>query len=746
MPEALDALEAAKKRYQEAVNGLRDQRTKIEEDLKFTDPSDPQQWDDIEKQQRENDPGGMRPCLVHDQLGQYIANVAGQVEQRPPAMHALPVNGGADRKVAENLDGFFRQIEYASRAQQHYVRGVTSSGRAGVGYLIVTPEYTDRALNYQEPRITSEGDPLRVVLDPFSVELDGSDARYGFWLTPMSYAQFEERFGEKAEKCSFDDAEGRTIHDDRESITVAQEWLIEEKTVNVIVCRDARGDEFTHDEDDYHAARQRDPSITYIRNFRDKRKKVMWRLMSGATVFETTEYPAEFIGIVPMYGYVGWSEGRMHYCGIGRRGRNAQRAYNYHVSELRAYMNQAPKAPWLVPLSAIQSEQVKHLWDNASVESRAWIGYNDWDAENKRVIPPPTRAQVSTNLQNHIQGALQAREDIQASLGMYQANLGAPSNETSGVAIEGRKQQGEAATANFPAHMAASIAQVGRICMQMIPRLIDTRRQLRVLSIDNTPSTINVDPKQKQAMGEPDDQGVITINPNVGRYDVRVVVGASFSTQRAQAQEAYTEMMRANPDMMPAIAPLWAQTLDVPHADKLAQVLTAMAPDPVKAILNPEQQDSTAALKAQVDQLKMALKQATDIAHEAQQDADSAHAELSKREIEGETRDDENAIKAYDALTKRLQVMGAAMSPEAVKALVVQTLETMLQHPDPLPGDPPAAEQVPEMAEQMPTDEPGAMPAGPELGAPPMEAAPEEQLMSATEAPIDPSTEPIPQP
>jgi hypothetical protein len=736
MPEALDALEAAKKRYQEAVNGLRDQRTQIEEDLKFTDPSDPQQWDDLEKRQRENDPGGMRPCLVHDQLGQYIANVAGQVEQRPPAMHALPVNGGADRKVAENLDGFFRQIEYASRAQQHYVRALTSAARAGVGYLIVKPEYTDRALNYQEPRITSEGDPLRVVLDPFSVELDGSDARFGFWLTPMSYAQFEERFGEKAEKCSFDDAEGRTVHDDRESITVAQEWLIEEKTVNVIVCRDGNGDEFSHDEDDYHAARQRDPSITYIRNFRDKRKKVMWRLMSGAAVFETTEYPAEHIGIVPIYGYVGWSEGRMHYCGIGRRGRNAQGAYNYHVSELRAYMNQAPKAPWLVPLSAIQDQKVKDLWDNASVESRAWLPYNDWDAANSRAVAPPQRAQVSTNLQNHIQGALQAREDIQASLGMYQANLGAPSNETSGVAIEGRKQQGEAATANFPAHMAAGVAQGGKLCMQMVPRIIDTKRQLRVLSIDNTPSVINVDPKQQQAMGEPDEQGVITINPNVGRYDVRVVVGASFSTQRAQAQEAYTEMMRANPDMMPAIAPLWAQTLDVPHADKLAQVLTAMAPDPVKAILNPERQDSTAALKAQVDQLKMALKQATDIAHEAQQDADTAHAELSKREIEGETRDDENAIKAYDALTKRLQVMGAAMSPEAVKALVVQTLETMLQHPDPLPGDPPAAEQVPEMAQEMPMVEQAEVPAAPELGAPPVDGAPEEQVASGIDAPI----------
>jgi hypothetical protein len=55
-----------------------------------------------------------------------------------------------------------------------------------VGYLIVRPEYIDRALGYQEPRISSEADPLRVVFDPWSVQLDGSDADFGYKLTSLS--------------------------------------------------------------------------------------------------------------------------------------------------------------------------------------------------------------------------------------------------------------------------------------------------------------------------------------------------------------------------------------------------------------------------------------------------------------------------------------------------------------------------------------------------------------------------------
>src|SRR3954469_16767496 len=205
----------------EAKKALSDQRRQIEEDLRFSDPSDPQQWDETERRQRENDPGGARPCLVMDQLSQYTSTVVGQVEQSPPSLHAVPAAAGADQRVAERLDGFYRNIEYSSRAAQHYIRALLSAARAGVGYLIVRPEYTDRALNYQEPRISSEGDPLRVIFDPWSVELDGSDADRGQLVTAFSYAAFERQFGSKAAKVSFGDLEGRQC-DDRDSINVGE--------------------------------------------------------------------------------------------------------------------------------------------------------------------------------------------------------------------------------------------------------------------------------------------------------------------------------------------------------------------------------------------------------------------------------------------------------------------------------------------------------------------------------------------
>lgn len=717
-------LQQALEMYEDGISATREQRQQIEEDLKFSDPSNPQQWDEDIKRKRENDPGGARPCLVMDHTGQYVANVAGQIIKSPPAIHTVPVGSGADVKVSEHLDGMMRHFEYASRAQTHYGISVTSAARTGVGYLIVRPAYVDRALGYQEPRISSEADPLRVVLDPWSVQLDGSDADWGFHLTSYGPREYERRFGAKAEKVSFGAAH-RSMDgaSDRQSIIVAEQWYKEEQTRNIIIWVGVDGQEVSGTEEEYWAAcKNAGLQLHYLRSYRDKVQCVKWRTMSGAAILETVKgqdgneacYPADSIGIVPVYGYWGISDGRLKYCGIPRRAMNPQRAYNYHKSEELAYMATAPKSPWTASVRAIAG--LEAIWDRASIDSRAYLPYNDLD-EDGNPVAPPTRSNVTINLQNHIVGAQEALRDLEATIGMYQANLGAPSNEQSGVAIDARKEQGEASTAHFPQNLAASLGQVGRIVIQMAAKLIDTKRQQRILGIDMKPGSVTIDPEQQEALRQTD-QGVV-INPNVGKYDVRVVVGASYSTQRSQAQAALSEVMRNNPDMTPAIAPLWAQSLDIPHADKLAQVLTAMAPAPVQAILNPDaaKQPKPEQLMQQIQQAQAALKEAIQHAHDAQQEADDAQDQLHDKNAELEVKRRELQIKAYEAATKRLQVTSTAMTPDEIRMMVAETVDAMLSHPDPLPSEQPT----------QPVDEPTPAPAAhPDPLAAPDAAAPPE--------------------
>lgn len=729
-----DALAEAQRLYVESLDAQRDQRRQISEDLEFSDPSDPRQWDETIRIARENDPGGKRPCLVMDQIGQYVANVAGQIEQNPPALHAIPEGGGAEKEAAEQMDGRFRYIEYSSRASQHYARALTSAARAGVGYLTVRPKYIDRALNIQEPSIGSEPDPLRVVLDPWSVETDGCDADFGYILTPFSVREFNRRWKGKDAR-DFGDVEYTRYNDQRKSVLVAEQWVKEQSTKNMIVFVGADGQDTTLEEGAFweaHQAGEVPEQAQAPHTYKDKTQIIKWRQMSGADVLEESEYLADSIGIVPMYGYVGFANGRMTYCGLPRRGRNPQRAYNYHVSEQLAFIMTAPKSPWLVSKRAARG--VEALWDNSAREARAWLPYNDVDEEGQP-IQTPTRINSGTNLVNHETGAAQALRDIQAATGMYQSNLGANSNVVSGVAYDAQKQQGEASTAHFPSHMAASLGQLGRIVMQMDARLADTPRKQAIIGVDGSPGSINVDPEQKTAF-QRQQGGDVSINPKVGTYGVRVVVGASFATQRKETNAAFAEIMRGNKELAPVVAPFWAQTLDFPGSDKFAQAMAAMAPPPVKSILQPEGQDKgpdPAEMAQQLAQCKEALAEAIQHAKDAQDDADQAIAAAADAKRLGEVRERELDIDAYNAETNRLKVTGA--NEAQIQAVVTDLVNTMLSQPEPLPGDPVPQQAAPvEAPPEMPTEPEQPMDGGlqPDMGQP----TPDSQQPAPETAPL----------
>jgi hypothetical protein len=712
-----DALHEAQELYNESLEAMRDQRRQIEEDLEFSDPSNPQQWEEDVKRARETDPGGKRPCYVYDQTGQFVANVAGQVEQNPPSLHAIPVSGGADKKAAEQIDGRFRHIEHASAAMQHYARALTAAARVGVGYLTIRPEYVDRALNWQEPRIGSEADSLRVVFDPWSVATNGSDAEFAYLINSMPLSMFKRKWGEKRELCDFGDLDRQNKDDDRKSILIAECWKKEATTKNVIVYVDATGEQVSGGEEEYHAASQAaGQQLQFIRNYTDKTTKVVWYQMSGADVLEESEYPADHIGIVPVYGYIGFSGGRMKYCGIPRRARAPQQAYNLHMSE-----NSIPNTIVLMPERALGGGNLKDLWDKARVQRRAYVPYIDQDVDGP--VAPPTV--VNIDGVNHQLGAENALRDIQASIGMYQASLGAPSNETSGVAIESRKQQGEASTAHFPSHMAASLGHLGNIVMQMDARLTDTKRMQPIIGVDESAGSVTVNPDQQEAFIRTE-QGA-SINPKVGKYGVRVVVGASYSTQRTQTNAAFAEIMRGNKELAQVVAPFWAQTLDFPGSDKFAQAMAAMAPAPVKAILQPEGNEAEqdpAMLVQQITEMKAALQEAIQHAQEAQDDADQSVDELASIK-----RDKE--IDQYKADTDRMKVTGA--NEEQITAITQKLINDMLSQEGPLPGDTSETGMDPAMRQ------PDAWQGGQPMPEQQMQPMPEQEMQP--EAPEPPSPE-----
>jgi len=91
-------------------------------------------------------------------------------------------------------------------------------------------------------------------------------------------------------------------------------------------------------------------------------------------------------------------------------------------------------------------------------------------------------------------------------------------------------------------------------------------------------------------MDEETNKPVMIHDLSVGKFDLIVKAGPSYSTQRQEAVEAMGEMLNANPELWQVIGDLVAKNMDWPGADEFAKRLKKMV-DPAILDEEPEEGD-----------------------------------------------------------------------------------------------------------------------------------------------------------
>ena len=92
------------------------------------------------------------------------------------------------------------------------------------------------------------------------------------------------------------------------------------------------------------------------------------------------------------------------------------------------------------------------------------------------LAPLPQRQQMA-NLDPALTEEIQiSSEEIKATTGIFDANLGAKSNEASGRAILARQQQGNRANADFVSNRNKAIRQAGALLMEIYANIYDEAR------------------------------------------------------------------------------------------------------------------------------------------------------------------------------------------------------------------------------------------------------------------------------
>ena len=222
----------------------------------------------------------------------------------------------------------------------------------------------------------------------------------------------------------------------------------------------------------------------------------------------------------------------------------------------------APKVPYLVTPEQIKG--FEGLWKSANAENMPFLPYNP----DPRAGGMPQRSGGVEIPQALITASQYDAEDIKAVTGQFDASMGANGNETSGRAILARQREGDTATFSYIDNLSRAIRYTGEILVDLIPKIYDTERVVRILGIDGGEKWVEINKIQIDQMSG---QEIITNDITGGKYDVSVNVGASYNTQRQEASEALLEMM-GNPMLAPVVADLLAKNLDIPNAQDWHQV------------------------------------------------------------------------------------------------------------------------------------------------------------------------------
>lgn len=591
-----DALAEMLKRRDLASDACVELYDKARDDVRFvTVPG--AQWDEKLKARR-----GDRPTYEFPKLASHVRQVINEMRQNRPQGKVRGTEE-SDQGLAEIMQGICRNIEAVSNADQAYDIGYDFAVKGGFGAWRICTDYLNDDDFEQDIFIEPIRNPFAVKFDPAAIRIDRSDAGFVFVEELISKDDFERRWP-NASIADWEDDNDCTNWRDRNQVRIAEYWYKE--SVKVQMWALSNGAVISVDELQKRAKSQgqdADPEtieallandgVTVTKRREVDSHVVKMRMTNGHQwLTEPYEFPSKFIPIVPCWGNMANIDGEDYWYGMVRPSKDQQRLHNVHRTAAIEAVAKAPKAPFIVKLKSIKG--LERFWRNANAEDYPYLPIND---EATEIPQRAGQAEIPAAL---LQLATLDNEDIKANTGIYDASLGARSNETSGRGILARQQQGATATFNYIDNLAYAIRFTYQILVDMVPRVMDTPRVVRVLGPDGGEKWKQL----YQEVVDPQTGQTITLNDlSKGKYDVAITVGPSFATQRMEAVDAFTTMLgQMGPGLPPQIAALMAfsavNNMDLPGTEpviksfrKLLVAQGALEPEDGEEAPQPQQPD-----------------------------------------------------------------------------------------------------------------------------------------------------------
>lgn len=639
------------------------------------------QWPQNIKEDRDLDE---RPCLTINKTRQHCLQIINDAKKNKPGMKFRPTGGGASYASAQMYDALGRHIEYQSHATDAYDQATAFMVQAGFGWLRLKTDFVDDDSWDQEIYIAGEPDPLSVYLDCDAVEVDKSDANYGFKIKKYSKETFKKKWPNYMEYATQEPLPGVSVWLGDDYVLVCEYYRrVEKKDTIYAVPHGENGETGILRESSLKSA---DPKLLESLKLQVKSGEVKSRAVVGYEVEyymiagnklikeENAIWPGKYIPFVLVYAEETQIEGKLDRKSHTRALIDPQRMYNYWSSAAVEYGALQGKTPWITAIEAVEGYET--YWATANRINHAYLPYNGLDdAGNKIAAPQRTEPPVAAPV--CLEGMKIAQLEMMLVSGQYESSMGQGSNERTGKAINAREAQGDNANFHFINGMAVALRNVGRQVIDLAPKVYDTKRILQIQAEDGTQFEMIVDPKagealQKRQAGSAEVAQHV-FNPGVGKYEVEADIGPNYGTKRMETWNALTLLLTQAPQLTSIVGDLLLRSGDFHLADEAAERLRRMVP---AYALGEGPTQSEQQLQGQITNLTGLLAKAME--------------ELSLEKIKYKGKEQARDIDVFDALTKRIKVLvdaqkggadgegGGKLDASALTAMVAQAVQETL--------------------------------------------------------------------
>lgn len=629
------------------------------------------QWPNVVRTARIKE---QRPVLTINKTQQHCIQIINRIRRNLPEIKARGTGGGASFESAQVIKSLLRHTMYQSRAEAHIKQVLTHQIFGGVGYFRVRTDYEAEDTFNQEICVEHIPDPLAVYIDCDAVEPDKSDARYALVFSDVNRKEFKRQYPKYVQYAGQDAIAQANSWITHENVRIAEYYRKVERpdrlyaitdeqtgqlrTIRRSMLRKGNAQDMIDGlEEDIKAGnpgvRARDTTESVIEYYFIVGKKIVTE--------ESTEWPGKWIPVVPAYGEEFIVEGVYDVKGQVRNLYDPQRMYNYWASAATEFGALQSKTPWVAPSEAI--EEYESIWNSANVVNHSVLPYKQYNDDGNE-LAAPQRVEPPQSAPAAVQGMQIAANEFAMVSGQTLPEAQPRSQARSAAATDEEAEDDDDATYHYRANLGIALGQIGRIIVDLMPKIYDTPRMLLAMADDGSTYEVLVNPQIKQAAQverAADTNAIqrVLLNPNVGQYEVEIDVGPGWGNRRKEAASSLKVLMAENPQLTTVIGDLMLEAMDFPSAEEAAMRLRRMVP-PQAMGQGPSMQEQ--ALQAQVQKLTDLLTKSIE--------------QVAQLQIKLKGREEIHQVDIFNAFTQRLKVVldAALKSTEPVQAADIEAV------------------------------------------------------------------------